>query len=841
VSKDLRAALSKQATYRPGPSEPIALFRSLKIRSGSSIKEMWAPQADALREWDAQRQAKDVLFQLNTGAGKTLIGLIAALSLVNETRAKVVYCCATRQLVEQTKAKADELGIPAATYLGGGSWTEPEVYQRARGPVITTYAALFNGRSIFREDDVAAVVFDDSHTAHDCIRSAFTLHVDRAAHPELYDLVVGLFADYFRAAGRQFVYDAVVERREPSTVLMAPMFEVVRRAEKLRELLLAHGAETHRDFKFPWAHLGERLDQCALLFDGASVQVTPLLPPVEQVRAFRAGVRRLYLSATMRVNDEFIRTFGRMPSLVITPGGRAGDTERLFLTTRSNAIDEVAHQWADEATRGLKTLIMTPTKRGAESWAGEADVFTTDLGHNRIRQFAQSSDERLVFVARYDGVDLPDDACRVMVVDGLPSGISLLDRFFEQHLERTGISDSKIASRFVQILGRTSRGMSDYGAVLLIGRRLLEWVLAPKHRALLPEHVQRQLAVGERLSDLVAAGDFTARELLDKCLGQDQDWRDIYDSGMQDDADLLTPTDADRALWERLATAERSAADAMWRGEPEKARTSFLSVRDEAFSADRNLAAWFLHWAGFAAQLAGDMSAATTHYQAAARVKRDLGIVPDMAPVGPVTDASSASPQAIRMAALLKERGATRATSDLAQLAADLSNSGASAGVHEEAIRSLGEYLGYDASRPEKPTNGKGPDALWALPDRSVVLLFDAKTRKVNKHYDKDLVGKSAQHALWAAAQYPSSDRQHFIVGPRVPATPQATPPAGLRVLTAGELAGVAGELARVYDRAAARNLPTFHAAEIEAGLIERGLTWEALPRAVESVRLDNL
>jgi replicative superfamily II helicase len=108
--KDLRAALNKQPPHRHGPVEPIPLFRALKIRPGSGIKEMWAPQADALREWDAHRMVDDVLFQLNTGAGKTLIGLVAAQSLVNETRGKVIYCCVTRQLVEQTRAQPEELG-----------------------------------------------------------------------------------------------------------------------------------------------------------------------------------------------------------------------------------------------------------------------------------------------------------------------------------------------------------------------------------------------------------------------------------------------------------------------------------------------------------------------------------------------------------------------------------------------------------------------------------------------------------------------------------------------------------------------------------------------------------
>lgn len=153
----------------------------------------------------------------------------------------------------------------------------------------------------------------------------------------------------------------------------------------------------------------------------------------------------------------------------------------------------------------------------------------------------------------------------------------------------------------------------------------------------------------------------------------------------------------------------------------------------------------------------------------------------------------------------------------------------------------LGEYLGYEASRPEKPTKGKGPDALWAVPGNAVVLLFDAKTKKVNEHYDKDMIGKSAQHALWAAGVYASAEQLHYLVGPRVPATPQATPPAGLRVVLPDELARVAKEIAAIYRRAADRNLPLFFAAEIEAGLANAALTWDALPKSLETVRLDAL
>lgn len=198
---------------------------------------------------------------------------------------------------------------------------------------------------------------------------------------------------------------------------------------------------------------------CAVLFDANRVQISPLLPPVGELRPFRGDVRRLYLSATVRVDAEFVRTFGRAPAVTIAPGGRAGDTERPFLLPRPGVIDEEARAWAEAATRGRKTAVMTPTRPAAERWLGDGvETFDSDLGHERVRAFAASADQRLALVARYDGIDLLDDARRVMVVDGLPSGLSLLDRLFEQHLERAGVSDAKIASRFVQLIGRTSRG-----------------------------------------------------------------------------------------------------------------------------------------------------------------------------------------------------------------------------------------------------------------------------------------------------------------------------------------------------------------------------------------------
>ncbi len=70
-------------TKKAAPVEPIKLFESLPSLENTP-NDLWRGQAEALTNWHAVRNSKDVLVSLNTGAGKTIVGLLIAQSLVNE-------------------------------------------------------------------------------------------------------------------------------------------------------------------------------------------------------------------------------------------------------------------------------------------------------------------------------------------------------------------------------------------------------------------------------------------------------------------------------------------------------------------------------------------------------------------------------------------------------------------------------------------------------------------------------------------------------------------------------------------------------------------------------------
>jgi replicative superfamily II helicase len=125
--------------------EPTEIFRRLPKPQG--INDLYTSQDQVLKEWFSRRNEPDVVIKLNTGGGKTLVGLLIAQSILNEHNEPVIYLSPTLQLVEQTLAKAKEYSIPAVSYEKGISF--PEEFLVGNSVLICTYQALFNGLSRF--------------------------------------------------------------------------------------------------------------------------------------------------------------------------------------------------------------------------------------------------------------------------------------------------------------------------------------------------------------------------------------------------------------------------------------------------------------------------------------------------------------------------------------------------------------------------------------------------------------------------------------------------------------------------------------------------------------------
>lgn len=229
---------------------------------------------------------------------------------------------------------------------------------------------------------------------------------------------------------------------------------------------------------------------------------------------------------------QFSQTFGVEDAHVIRPGGKSGDSQRLFVFAPGSTDDE-QRQWGKNAVATYKACVIAPSKDQANAWTDIAALYDGSTGQEGVERFKMAAaPQKMVMAARYDGIDLPGDACRVLVLDGIPMGSFAIERFIDQSLNLANTRTSTTAVRLTQAIGQIFRSNTDHGVVILCGSELQSWLRNPSHQAFLPDLLQRQIQLGIQLRDAIDADDVTYGDLINGILTGDREWDRIYNTSI---------------------------------------------------------------------------------------------------------------------------------------------------------------------------------------------------------------------------------------------------------------------------------------------------------------------
>ena len=809
---------------KPQPKEqrltdPIALFQRLRV-TDTSINDLWLAQGDALRAWHEKRKETDISISLNTGAGKTLVGLLIGQSLVNELQSLVVYACSSIQLVEQTAKKAEGYGLPITTYIR----REFSYDLSAKGAAVclTTYQALFNGKSIFPRREAAGIVFDDAHAAEHLLRDHFSLRLSKTDFGNVFAQIAAEFTEYFHSVGLASSFDEIVAGTG-SRLFLIPPFEVKRVQAAILKYLRESTITTDTNTMFAWEHLKDHIDLCAFVISSSEITITPPFIPVGTLPYFTKDIRRVYLSATLSALDVFVRTFGRKPISQIAPTTTAGECERMILVPAKmqGVTDDV--EAAQEFIRPHKALILTPSYPRAAVWVNLVQPPEPEQATEAIEAFklAKGTD-KLLLASRYDGMDLPGDMCRVVVIDDLPSGIGPLERFLWEYLKFSSTLRSAIASRIVQSFGRISRGMSDHGVAVLTGKRLIEWLQVPKNLASLPKFLQKQLELGFQMSKDMAVTDVPSS--IQDCLGRQKNWVAAYEHFIRDAAheDALP----EPATVADLALAETKYAEEMWHRNFAKAAAHLQKTLEAAGNFSVSTVCWHKLWLGYALECSGDIETAHALYQQAHAGQRNIPAYKSESSSAPDTRLPA---QVIAAGRLFELTGDGRVVvpRSLERDLLYLDGSGTPKQT-EEALRCLGQYLGFPSTRPDNE-HGTGPDVLWIFPDKTGFCV-DAKTDKAaTSVYRKEEFGQLSDHIQWVRDNTEVQKMISGFVGPELPVSDSANPPEGVKLSTLARFHAIGETLKVAYRDIAAGSLPLTVSQTVAEEFEKRGLLWPGL------------
>ena len=480
---------------RHTPIDPQEIF--LRLPNPPGIDDLWKSQADALSEWHNRREERDIVIKLNTGGGKTLVGLLIAQSIMNEHHGPVLYLCPTTQLQGQILQHSRKYGIPAVPYSRGPGIPLDEEFLGANAVMVATYHALFNGRSKFGISgstrgpiDIAGIILDDAHTAFSNMRDIFSLCIDRESHEDLYDEITTLFRDDFGQQDRQGTYDDILAQRE-SHILEVPYVSWMNRSDEVRQAISDVASS---DFPMVWALVRDSFKSCHALVSKDRVVITPFYPNVSLFPSFARCQHRIYMSATVADDSSIVRTFDADHSSVanpISPTSLAGVGERMILIPEvvgiesSQATDDVK-ALAKEISANAGVVVLTSSTASAANWSDVATVAVSDEVAGAVDSLVRRrSNGPFVFPNRYDGLDLPADSCRLLVMSGLPRGTNDYDLFMAAVLEGGEGINVSVAQRVEQGMGRGTRGSGDHCVVMLLGADLVAWVSIGANLALM--------------------------------------------------------------------------------------------------------------------------------------------------------------------------------------------------------------------------------------------------------------------------------------------------------------------------------------------------------------------
>jgi len=332
--------------------------------------------------------------------------------------------------------------------------------------------------------------------------------------------------------------------------------------------------------------LRQHLDSCLVYYGWSGFLIRPYIPPTFEHAHLIDAKQRVYISATLGEGGELERAFGRelIKRVPIPPGWEERASGRRFFLFPDLVQDVESSSLVKELIRlAGKALVISPSDRQLklrlESIVpDDVPIVQEATPAGSVERFRSEARGVVGLANRYDGIDLADDACRITVLDGLPAGEHLQERFLVRSIRASRVLEERLRTRVMQGAGRSTRGLQDHSIVVVLGDDITRFLQKREVQRALRAEPQAEVQFGIENSNY-SQEEIT--EIVASFLAQDDDWRtdaeDAIAEAKHEAERVLPPGTADLAA---SAPKEVVAWSQLWRGDHGRASQTAAEVAE---------------------------------------------------------------------------------------------------------------------------------------------------------------------------------------------------------------------------------------------------------------------
>lgn len=761
---------------------PIEIYDSL---DRASDKGRLRPAQEAvLKDWfENHRADKEAIIKLHTGQGKTLVGLLMLQSKLNEGKGPVLYLCPNKYLVDQTCEQAKQFGVKFSRVDKNNQI--PQDFWESKAILITVAQMMFNGLTKFglrhRSHEIDSIVLDDSHACIDTIQDAFTIKISK--NVPAYNEIIALFESDLEGQGEARL--AEIKNGEYDAFLPVPYWAWQEKQKEIIAMLIKHKNAidglpyNHQDRKennivFAWELDKDVIKDCQCIISGNSIEIFPYYNPIDLFGSFHNAKHRIFMSATTNNDSFFIKGLGLSHKTIKNPikyEQEKWSGEKMILIPylmhdHLNRVEIVNQFSKPNEERKYGVVALTPSVKAAEYWeeCGAIKSDTTSI-ESQIKLLKEGDYTNTVVIAnRYDGIDLPDDMCRILIVDSKPYAMSLSDRHQESCRADSKVIDVKVAQKIEQGLGRGVRGEKDYCVILLTGDDLISTVRTKKLSRYFSSQTNKQIEIGFESTEFgvkeVKSNDGFQLliELIKPCLNRDEGWKSFYNERMDtiesrnDDNDLIKILELEKQAEERYVSEDYEGAIA-----------AIQTILDNhILVTDKEERGWYLQemarYAYNKSKIESSKLQITAYKTNRYLLKPTNGVEFQKLKInkGRIENIKSWVEHFDSFEELKIQ--INEITSNLAF--------GVKADKFEQALCETGKALGFASERPDKE-HKKGPDNLWNIRADEYILFeckneVEDKRSEINKHE----TGQMNVSCAWFKENYSGETVKNIMIIP---------------------------------------------------------------------------